>query len=106
MKSLKLISSVLLMLFCFIAIAQEKTISKDTIQRNNTANTQVVICGPSRSKVLEPLYILDGRVSNSKQLSKINPNDIETIKVLKGEEAKSIYGDKGVNGVIVITLKK
>jgi TonB-dependent starch-binding outer membrane protein SusC len=36
----------------------------------------------------------------------INPNDIETIQVLKGPSASSIYGSRGTNGVIVITTKQ
>ncbi|MBS7254338.1 TonB-dependent receptor plug domain-containing protein [Flavobacterium branchiicola] len=105
MKSVKLISLALTMLIGFVSIAQEKPILKDTIQKQNS-NTQIIVCAPSRSSVNEPLYIIDGRVTDSKQLSKINPNDIEEMKVLKGNEAKLIYGEKGINGVIVITLKK
>ena len=36
----------------------------------------------------------------------INPNDIESITVLKDKSATEVYGDKGKNGVIIITLKK
>ena len=36
----------------------------------------------------------------------INPNDIESIKVLKNPEDISIYGVRGANGVVVITTKK
>ncbi|MFD1602779.1 carboxypeptidase-like regulatory domain-containing protein [Flavobacterium artemisiae] len=59
-----------------------------------------------KSSAKEPLYILDNKILDSKQFSKINPNDIEEIKVLKGNEAKLIYGDKGSNGAVIITLKK
>jgi hypothetical protein len=105
MKSVKLISLVLTMHIGFVSIAQEKPISKDTIQQQ-TPDKQLIICVPSRSSANEPLYIIDGKITNSKQLSKINPNDIKEMKVLKGNEAKLAYGEKGVNGVIVITLKK
>lgn len=53
----------------------------------------------------EPLYVLDG-VPYSGPLSMINPNDIESIKVLKNPEDISIYGVRGANGVVVITTKK
>ena len=39
-------------------------------------------------------------------LSMINPNDIESITVLKDASSTSVYGNRGSNGVIVITTKK
>jgi TonB-linked SusC/RagA family outer membrane protein len=49
-------------------------------------------------------------VSNQDQqvnrIADINPNDIESIQVLKGPSASSIYGSKGTNGVIIITTKQ
>lgn len=63
----------------------------------------------------EPLYIIDGVEvergkeskldQNPKKLQNLNPNDIQNIEVLKGESA-AVYGDKGKNGVILITTKK
>lgn len=54
-----------------------------------------------------PLYILDGEVlPKNFDLNNINPNDIATVDVLKGDGATQIYGDKGKNGVILISLKK
>lgn len=54
----------------------------------------------------EPLYVIDGFPVYSTNLSDINPNDIETIDVLKDASATAIYGSRGANGVIVITTKK
>ena len=51
-----------------------------------------------------PLYVIDGVPSDSQ--SNLNPNDIETIQVLKDASAASIYGARAGNGVIVITTKK
>lgn len=42
---------------------------------------------------------------NVNRIADINPNDIESVQVLKGPAAASIYGSKGTNGVIVITTK-
>lgn len=50
-----------------------------------------------------PLYLIDGVPGN---INAINPNDIETIDVLKDAAATSIYGVAGANGVIIITTKK
>jgi len=50
-----------------------------------------------------PLYIIDGVQGDINQL---NPNDIESIQVLKDAGSYSIYGVRGANGVLVITTKK
>lgn len=53
----------------------------------------------------EPLIILDGKSYEGK-LSEINPNKIESISILKDLNSLALYGDKGKNGVILITTKK
>lgn len=52
----------------------------------------------------EPLFILNGRIISQKEMNDLNPNDIESMEVYKGEEAQKLYGDKGKNGVIVLKL--
>jgi TonB-linked SusC/RagA family outer membrane protein len=55
----------------------------------------------------EPLYVIDGiPVSNEANLNFLNPNDIESMQVLKDASAASQYGSRASNGVIVITTKK
>lgn len=64
----------------------------------------------------EPLWILDGVVINTGDasrltttanlLSTLNPNDIESITVLKDASASSLYGSRAANGVILVTTKK
>ncbi len=51
-----------------------------------------------------PLYIIDGVPSTNQ--STLNPNDIETLQVLKDASAASIYGSRAANGVIIITTKQ
>ncbi|NJN25732.1 MAG: SusC/RagA family TonB-linked outer membrane protein [Cyclobacteriaceae bacterium] len=63
----------------------------------------------------EPLWVIDGMPvfndpngvgsSNQNPMSLINPNDIESITVLKDAAALSIYGSRGSNGVIIVTTK-
>ncbi len=53
----------------------------------------------------EPLYVIDG-VPMVQGLATINPNDIESMSVLKDASATAIYGSRGANGVILITTKK
>ena len=50
--------------------------------------------------------INNNRDEVSSRLGDINPNDIESITVLKGPEAAALYGNEGANGVILITTKK
>ena len=51
-----------------------------------------------------PLYIIDGVPSQSQ--GNLNPNDIESLQILKDASAASIYGARASNGVIIITTKK
>jgi len=54
-----------------------------------------------------PLYVIDGfPVEDATVGSSINPNDIESIDVLKDASATAIYGARGANGVIIITTRK
>jgi len=52
-----------------------------------------------------PLYVLDG-VPFDGDMSSINPNDIETMTVLKDAASTALYGARGANGIIMITTKK
>lgn len=53
----------------------------------------------------DPLYIIDG-VPVESGINLINPNDIETLQVLKDASSASIYGSRAANGVVIITTKK
>ena len=54
----------------------------------------------------KPLFIVDGQEVTNAIMTALNPNRIESITVHKGDEVARKYGDKGKNGVIMITLKK
>ena len=74
-------------------IDQQVNIAKDTLAAN------------------QPLLIVDGvklnkdGISLSTAMSKINPNDIDYLEVLKGDSAIAQYGDRGRKGVILVNLK-
>lgn len=88
--------------------------------------TSVHIRGITSFGQSEPLYVIDGvpvqgDATNSPQLTRtgggqeetgvsplslINPNDIESIDVLKDASATAIYGSRGANGVVIITTKR
>ena len=54
----------------------------------------------------DPLYVIDGFPTNADNFRSINPNDIESVTVLKDASATSQYGNRASNGVIVITTKR
>ncbi|GAB3958447.1 TonB-dependent receptor [Spirosoma harenae] len=52
----------------------------------------------------DPLYVIDGFPTGD--LNSINPNDIESIEILKDASATAIYGSRGSNGVVLVTTKR
>ncbi|RLD74964.1 MAG: hypothetical protein DRJ07_18910, partial [Bacteroidetes bacterium] len=76
-------------------------IDEDKIDASNNKN---IIYRSKSSKT--PLFILDGKEMKDGNIDDIDPNNIESISVLKGEKAIKKYGDKGKDGVIEITTKK
>ncbi|MCC7378203.1 MAG: SusC/RagA family TonB-linked outer membrane protein [Chitinophagaceae bacterium] len=50
-----------------------------------------------------PIYVVDGVITNS---TGINPDDVESLNVLKGPAASALYGQRGSEGAVVITTKK
>ncbi len=53
----------------------------------------------------DPLYVVDGMPLDG-LTSQLNPNDVESVSVLKDASSTAIYGSRGANGVIMITTKK
>ena len=84
-------------------------------------SSRVVIRGASSlSGNNQPLYVVDGITINNNNLgaagmwggtdfgdgiSSINPDDVESVTVLKGGAAAALYGSRASNGVIIITTK-
>jgi len=95
--------------------------------------TQIQLRGVSTLNAgYQPLYVIDGVIVDNSSISNglnvisqsargnfassqdqtvnrasdINPNDIESVQILKGPSASSIYGSRGTNGVIIITTKQ
>lgn len=68
------------------------------------STSKVRIRGFSSFEANEPLYIIDGVPTSD--ISSLNPNDIESMVVLKDAGAASVYGSRASNGVIVVTTKK
>jgi TonB-dependent starch-binding outer membrane protein SusC len=53
----------------------------------------------------EPLYVIDGIIGVG-DLTSINPNDVESVEVLRDASSTAIYGSRGANGVIIVTTKR
>lgn len=53
-----------------------------------------------------PLFVIDGFPQESSDFSSLNPDDIESLTVLKDASSTAIYGSRGANGVILVTTKK
>lgn len=71
------------------------------------AAARVVIRGVgSVNGTTEPLYILDGVQISAGNFASINPNDFESISLLKDASTTAQYGSRGANGVVVITSKQ
>jgi TonB-dependent SusC/RagA subfamily outer membrane receptor len=54
----------------------------------------------------QPIYFIDGVEATSTILNELSPDSIESISVLKDKSATALYGEKGKNGVVLITTKK
>ncbi|TLU98283.1 SusC/RagA family TonB-linked outer membrane protein [Dyadobacter luticola] len=78
-----------------------------TVGNDNSpgGGTMVRIRGFGSINNNSPLFVIDG-VPTQGTLNQINPNDIESMQVLKDASAASIYGARAANGVVIITTKK
>jgi TonB-linked SusC/RagA family outer membrane protein len=57
----------------------------------------------SINKGSDPLYVIDGFVGGS--MDALNPDDIQSVEILKDASATAIYGSRGANGVVLVTTK-
>ncbi|WP_394708141.1 M56 family metallopeptidase [uncultured Bacteroides sp.] len=84
--------------------AQSSIREEDKNAKNLNDNTIRVRQG-TQSNIKDVVYIIDGKKSSDIEFSKLNPDDIISVNVLKGDQTKE-YGKKAKNGVIIITTKK
>jgi len=68
------------------------------------SEAQIQIRGLKNLTSSNPLYVIDGLITSANR--DFNPNDIESIQILKDASAAAIYGSRAANGVIIITTKK
>ena len=65
---------------------------------------KIEIRGLKNLQSTNPLYVIDGIITTANR--DFNPNDIESIQILKDAAAAAIYGSRAANGVVIITTKK
>lgn len=77
-----------------------------SVDNNASGGGSIEVRGPaSLTAATSPLIVLDGSIYYG-NISDINPNDIESIDVLKDASSTAVYGSKGSAGVVLITTKK
>lgn len=86
---------------------QGRTPGVEVLQNGGEAggDVSILIRGAGTFGSTEPLYIIDGAVSNN-GINSLNSNDIESIEILKDGSAAAIYGSRAANGVVMVTTKR
>jgi hypothetical protein len=84
---------------------KDVTVTVNRPNENTTLKGDIAL-KPSSGQKENPLIVIDGVISSDINLKDINPNNILSINVLKGEKATAKYAEKGAYGVIEITTKK
>jgi hypothetical protein len=74
-------------------------------EKGNKGVIMVTTKATSVTKVVEPLIIVDGKETSQEDFAKINSAEIANVTVLKPEPAVKIWGNRGCNGVIIVTTK-
>ncbi len=93
----------------FDNILQGKTAGLMAISNNGSPGSEATITIRgigSFSSGTAPLFIIDGVPVGQSSFSSLNPNNIESMSVLKDASATAMYGSRGANGVILITTKR
>ncbi len=79
---------------------KEKYVADDSV---SITASKIVL---SNIKDIKSLIIVDGLETSKEKLSAIDPNFIKSISILKDKSATTLYGEKGKDGVIIVTTKK
>ncbi|GAB3253417.1 TonB-dependent receptor [Larkinella harenae] len=87
---------------------QGRAAGVDVVQSSSKPGTGPVVRIRGRRSINasnDPLYVVDG-IPLAGNIDDINPNDIQSMEVLKDASATAIYGSRGSNGVVLITTKR
>jgi len=80
-----------------------------TVSQNNGrpgSTSSINIRGVGTWNNRDPLYVIDGFVKDKEAFDALDPNDVESLSVLKDAASASVYGSRAANGVLLITTKK
>lgn len=83
-------------------------ITKQTTGEPGRDAAQIFIRGNATfgGGTMEPLFVVDGIVRQYRDFSQLDPNEVESINILKDASSAAIFGVKGANGVILVTTKR
>ncbi|MFD0964157.1 YfbK domain-containing protein [Pseudofulvibacter geojedonensis] len=87
----------------------KKQLSNAKVLRINKESTptQIILRGNKSISSNQPaLIIIDGKVASKEIFQKMNPKNIKGINVLKGASGNALYGNRGANGVIIVSTTK
>jgi len=83
------------------------SVTSQTPDKKFGGNKSIVLRGNgSINAGADPLYIINGVPYNSESFRRVKPSFYESVEVLKGTAATSLYGTSGANGVVIIKTKK
>jgi TonB-dependent SusC/RagA subfamily outer membrane receptor len=95
-------------------LSKQNTIPS-ALEEKATGLSEIVVSAYGAAKIrgklspdamVSPIYIVNGAEMTGSDYARLNPNSIKEITVLKNEEATGIYGARGTNGAIIVTLKE
>lgn len=93
-----------------ISVLKDKSATLVYGEKGKNGVVQITTKDAAKGNVInlssQPLTILDGKPVSNEVLKSINPENIESVTVLKDKAATAVYGEKGKNGVIFINTKK
>ncbi len=70
-------------------------------------NANIYIRGNSTyGATMEPLFVVDGVVRSFRDFSQLDPNEVESVSILKDASSAAIFGVRGANGVVLVTTKR
>jgi len=72
----------------------------------SSATEPIKVVSAKDGTPIDALIVIDGIITDKKNFEKINSNDITSISVIKDPSVTAVYGEKGENGIILITTKK
>lgn len=110
--------SILIILFPYSLLAQKSAtiLQKNTPEQkavNNNVSKDIseakIVFSCRAGKTIDstnhPLLIIDNVVTKYSSLPRLNPQNIQSVEVIKGKASTALYGSEGINGAIIITLK-